>query len=670
MVLSEIIGLFLFVIIFFSAGGAVAGMVGWALSREDPGDVSSVESFENLVDEINTLIDTEGVFQSKDDVLMYLGERFILVGFENGQDSIPMFFGKESWFINDDNKEDLPRPNSCIGACLCLIKTIDGADDGANSENIEERYNLPGARCISFDSNVHFYSLNEYLFCDRDSRSHELRNMYNYKDTTLNGFSPLLFNYGYSNNVDFSALFRSANSVYETLDSNFGSYLGSLLSEEGPYYSHTVLGGMVPYSGRNDVEGYYAEHHILGARLLYLDKIDYGELKNSGDDVYILITLSENIVTGEEQEYIGNSYTNYLSFLGLDYDDASLTNPLTITNMIVDFRKIVFERLMPKSPVEYSSMIRSATNNDLKMYYFLDFYDWADNDLLFTDLERDDKVKELGSDALEDVKDAIQIRVDYCEGLPDSSKQACLLQYVDDCSVDHILDMNLCEEIMADPVLIKPEDLKIILAQWISEIDPAGELKRKINDAEALEENSYYEAYQAYMQIIDDNFKKTDGSYDLDAVRVSQLYFMASALELKQANYSVVARFFEDDKNIYQVNISNETKYMFIPEESKLAVSNIEDITLPLPFEEFASYDGILIDNIQNKKEGSRELIYLTMEVLIILDGKGCIQFTPEDFTFTDNSDQTLCQAEIIVDEPIISTVDPTAETSTGTTTE
>lgn len=671
MVLSEIIGLFLFVIVFFAAGSAVAGVVGWALSRENPEDVSSVESFENLVDEINSLIDSEGVYANEDDVLMYLGERFIIVGFDKGQNSIPMFFGKERWFTEDENKEDLPRPQSCVGACLCLIKTIDGADDGANSEDVEERYNLPGARCISFDDNVHFYSLNEYLFCDKDSwKFGQTRSTYTYKETTLNGFSPFLFNYGESRNIGFSSLFRGANSVYVTLDSNFGSYLGSLLSDDGPYYSYTVLGGKVPYSGRNDIQGEYADSHILGVRLLYIDKVDYGELKNSGDDVYILITLSENTVVGEEEPYIGNSYTNYLSFLGFDYDDASLKNPLTITNMIVDFRKIVFERLMPKSSVEYSNMIKNANNNDLKIYYFLDFYDWADNNLLFTDSERDDKIKELGSSTLENVKDAIQARIDYCETLPDSSKQICLLQYIDDCSVDHIPDINLCEEIMANPVEIKPEDLKTILVQWIGEIDPAGELKRKINDAKALEENSYNEAYQAYMQIINDNFKNSTGGYDLDAVRVSQLFFMASALELKQADYDVVARFFVDNKTLYQVNTSNETRYVFVSEESKLIVSNSEDITLPLTFEEFASYDGILLDNIQNKREGSKELIYLTMEVLTILDGKGCIQFTPEDFTFIDNSDQTLCQAVTIVDELPISTVGTTTETTTETITE
>ena len=666
MVLSEIIGLFLFVIVFFAAGSAVAGVVGWALSRENPEDVSSVESFENLVDEINSLIDSEGVYANEDDVLMYLGERFILVGFDKGQNSIPMFFGKERWFTEDENKEDLPRPQSCVGACLCLIKTIDGADDGANSEDVEERYNLPGARCVSFDDNVHFYSLNEYLFCDKDSwKFGQTRSTYTYKETTLNGFSPLLFNYGQSNNLDFSLLFRSANSVYEKLDSNFGSYLGSLLSEGGPYYSYTVLGGKVPYSGRNDIQGEYADSHILGARLLYVDKVDYGELKNSGDDVYILITLSENTVVGEEEPYIGNSYTNYLSFLGLDYDDATLTNPLTITNMIVDFRKIVFERLIPKSSVEYSSKIRSANHIDTKFFYYFDFYDWADNDLLFTDAERDDKVKELGIDALEHIRDALTAREKYCNQLPELSKQTCLLQYVDICDVSEIPDKYLCEELLVGSVPIKPSELKATLIQWISEIDPAGELKRKINDAEALEESSYGEAYQAYMQIINDNFKNSTGDYDLDAVRVSQLFFMASALELKQADYDLVARFFADDKTLYQINISNETRYMFVPEESKLIISNSEDITLPFTFEEFASYDGILIDNIQNKREGSKELIYLTMEVLTILDGKGCIQFTPEDFTFIDNSDQVLCQVTVIVDEPPTTTADSSTAVTT-----
>jgi len=579
--LSEIIGLFLFVIVFFAAGSAIAGLVDWGTSRVEVEDVSSIDSFDNLVDEINEVLNRDDIFTYEENIQFYLNYKFMIIGFDDS--SFELSLKGDKIIINK------PTIGECREHCLCLYK-FDG-----RWRKFEKTKEI--IKCAVFDADVNFYS----------PKSSEFESSTTYS-SVANFHNPMFYS---SKVVDVNEIFESMYGQNQVFD-----YTTGLMKDVEWYENDFVPFG---FSGRAAI-GADATKEDDGytSNVGYIDIIDMSRLRNSDNRKVVFISPM------------------------MRYEVANQT----VVDKNIILRTEHLPNIAHKPYQDYATRIIDTGRNDMKLYYFLEYYWWANNDLLFDSTRADENVRNLGATALEEVKFAVLDRIDYCSKLP--SNFSCVKEYIDDCNVDYMPNNETCNLVMKDPVQILPINLSKKLTDWMNKMDPSGELKRKIEEAKLLEANSYNEAYQEYLKIIDDEFTDANGTIDYAKLGNSKLFFMRSALELKNSNYTLVGRNFSNGENIYQINVSNESRYLFIPLLSKLIVSGAQDISKNITFDELASPDGVLIDNIQTKQEKSRELIYIALAALNIFDNEGCIVFTAQDFTFTESADAAACQSKFL----------------------
>ncbi len=584
--MSEIIGLFIFMVVFFAAGAAIAGVVGWVLSGENPEDTSSIGAFNNLADAIDLVLEDPGAYAYKERTTMYLGSKYLIVGFDGGSYT---FSAVDDGLTSDDIEDIvLYKPNTpeCENHCLCLYKYDDTDDWGEFDPNTEP------LECRYFDDDVYFYtnyildgSANSYVF-----GTSGIKNYVNKREDI--------------------------------------AYLGDLIDQivtnefEKPTFYKSQYYFQLIGSPPNNVDP-----DFIFLQDMFIDVFDSSKLKDTETRTFVYIL--------PYGEFLPDGDTQLWTRVERDEINARIRQ---------------FSKLRYKSWQEYSRLILSSERDADKMLYFLEYYQWADNDLLFDDNQLEDTVKSLGLDALEEVKDAVEKRILKCETYDVTSiKETCLKGYIDDCNTDSPThDVYACIELMLSTgeIAIKPQELFDKLDEWIAELDPEGEIRRQIEEIKQLEsDKKYYEAYDAYWPLIFNNYMTTEGKVDLDKIKASpDLIKMVGALEL-QADYennelSISARSYGDGENkkaIYEVETSKDETHLAIPSKEQVIINNqIDLLDLDSIVEASVLGGGVTFNDIE---QGSAQMenIYFTLKLLRILEGSWCIEFNYEDGSYEIN---------------------------------
>jgi hypothetical protein len=435
----ELVALAIFIIVLFAASVAVSRTFKSLIFVGDPGDTVILENFGNLVDEIEIMINSESVFESKKVPINikdapFSVKGYALVAFDKGVDTLNV--GYQVYTVRENPNSlsamdsfsyyALKRPESCgLTSCLCLYKPNNQARDKLVKEGqwfpstrqdfstfYDERFPI----CKTLPENVRFYSwskkVSTYKIVDNFLQSRSI----------FAGCSSDKMILGFPNLALLSS--QKVNSMFEVKKS-FSDLriIENYVSEQG--YANF----------------FEADSCHLNSFSLYIDKIDLGKIRDSGDDrvfIFLVPVYLQDKSTLESPEKFAN--LKYYSHSG----DIVKQKGVFGQYSHIDIRNIVLSPLKNKDPSSVSYLIHRA-DDFYKIYYFLDYVRWALNPMLFKNDEMLLKIGNLGLETLKDVRQILLKHVGECKG-----DKKCLRKHVDTCSGKDFSTMELkdCERQM------------------------------------------------------------------------------------------------------------------------------------------------------------------------------------------------------------------------------
>jgi len=531
--MTEILGVVIFMIVFLAASGAIAGVVKWAIGSQSPGDTSTIESFNNLVDQVEKLTQNGNNVGYKRNIPFYGSSDTFMASFESESTS---FFTR----AGTGTRINKPQEPECLNKCICIFRY----------EDQESTSSYKPLKCRKLDDNI---------------------KVYGWSDSFLESFS------GFSNvklisrnDINLSKVgFPSAIPDFTIPNWDGTQSIGSLYIE----YTWFVY---KPFRTSN----------------FYIDYIDLSKFKNINDDSLLV--------------FIEPMYGN--------------------GNTLLDDRENILSNLMSKSSTAYAEKITIAVRDYNALSAFFEYYQWADNDLLFDDTKLDDKIMELGIPAIERIRKAVNNRLIQCEGLREVYlRPACKEKYLDTCEQDFVGDVDECTGMMIDvDEKLQSEKLIIYLNSLLDEMDGPGKEDRLISDAQTLERNDLYgEAYFAYIDVLDEYYTVASDNIVYDYDKIAENYKLTSlipALKIKELNQSIdiEAKSFGVDDFLCFMSYNNSNNYTYIQTAWAFAKVNKGDL------DDFSSTDDVLTssNNIISVEEAqlgttSKDNIYLGWQLWI-----------------------------------------------------
>ncbi|MFT4304304.1 MAG: hypothetical protein ACMXYG_07090 [Candidatus Woesearchaeota archaeon] len=572
--MSELIGIFIFVIVFSAAALSIAGIVNWILNSNNPDETATIESFNNFADSIEQLLEQEGAYVYADDVLLFLDSKFLLVAFDEDDSKIEMWSDR-FFSINPSNSAYsteiiIPKPNNldCMENCLCLYR-----HDKTNNWGSFD-INKPPLVCRAFPNNVFFYTYSNF---PRD----------------LN-----LILYGFH-----SSQFRSLSFRRNNFD-----YVKDIIE-------------LLPYYGNDFLVSYDAFYFYISGSPVDNNARNFKFFQQ----MYIEIVNSSLIIDNEDRIFV-HIIPNYKS------DDFVLG---FIQDRYLNPRVDILSQLSHRSYHDYSNKILSSNRDSDKLMFFMDYYVWAHNKLLFDESLHEHNIKLLGVETLIDVQQAIERRLEKCDSsLTFNLIEECKEYYVDFCSSIDVSNPELCVRYLRLNLPILPSELNSKLLELIKELDPSGELDRQIFRARDHERNNrYFSAYSLYNDILLEYFTEESGEIDLIKVKENpRLLDIFPALELRQLykNDDLDLSYYSSDTiYVYEIyNSKSSFSSLIIENEDVIIIDSNKRLSDHSSYEEILNLEKTNFVHLTDLNTGilDKNKIYYSFELLEILIGKSCLQ--------------------------------------------
>jgi hypothetical protein len=602
---DEIPIVFIVVVMLLVATPAIGGVLYGLIGGESPDETSSKRTFQALVEDVNSIVNSPGVYDLKSNIPFYLSKDYAIAGFSKSEDSIQVFSSHSSGFSVKEGI--LKKPLSCAGkSCLCLIKM----------EDINNHLDSSKASCRTFDKNIIFYSMNEYLYANGE-----------FSIFSTFGHNPMLGNYGYNKDMPFSNVYQPDNSRYDI--SGFVK-LNYLKSKDSKYFANLLIAGTAPKevtylnaAGMSMASGLSV---ALGANTFYMDKLDLNNYVVKKDEIYLFIAPEKlKIVDGMFDKPPYSSFMTYLSGqLKMPTHKIAEDDDVYYDNDVVNFRKQALYHLAYRDATDVSDSISRSESPEETLYYFFDYLEWVDNKFVHTAPQRDSLVKQLTASALKKVMEALSRKETYCKEYYASTPfQDCMKVYFINCDIPQIKDKKKCLDV--NKLYSKTYPSEVLypqLIKWTAEVegkDPDIQLLLYYV-AEAEKANDYNKAYQLFLDFVKKKKVKSEEmpkelTVFKDALELSEAYAISEGYKSATEPIKKIGSFDVSGKSqeFSFVVIDDAHKYIYVP---KKALINIpEDNLLDYTYETKID-DANLLAFAKNNYQAAENSISLTSKSL------------------------------------------------------
>lgn len=698
---TELVSLILFGFLCVATAPAMTRFVGDVFYKEDSEDTDTISAFNNLVDEVNTILEDDNLYAKKEILPMYIGGEHAIAAFNKDESEIDIVY-VNAWDEEDigqigdsklipDWKRTLQRPPGCEDSCLCLLKRIPNDNSGWTASAdwdmpADKRYQITEpVKCEEFPENVRFYGSNIIYTAYYSPSSNPDAGL---TDERLDSEN-LMFNYNFGRQhkeLEFDPL----NDLEFWDEQNLPAQIHINWAHRIIYfYSYIFMTSHFPTRVNDDfirnlVGGYW---HSLTE--LYLDKVDYTKLgeDHAPDNAYVHV-------------FIGN----------------------TRLPDIINNRHEILKTLESKDPDRYRMQILGSSSDSNKFKSFLEYARWAVNPLIFDKFEAKQNIGDLGEEAINKVRQAVLNRKEECyyEYSDPRARAECMMRYVGDCDgygsqtydpQAYDDDYNDClrflkiddsvanyynaiyedyfdgisenlkyamGEDQADEVfsrveyyagefekpcqLFMPEIVLQVLNKAAVEL--SHEFEGKLLEAQLKEEAKlYFEAYNLYLDFVEDNrdqFYDENGIniYEIDTAYNGKLSTLKEALKLKYYFEDKGLKVYrkktdEDHGNMYYFDFK-EIDYrlqdmIFLYKTRQFGY--ITDVDLSDIDANYIDNDPILAKKSLSDLEQEKTYLYFAMQVLFSLESFECITVNRAKEIFYTTETVDSCNAILISED-------------------
>ena len=660
-ILTDVIIISLAIILILTLTVVAANLLGISFFGEyTAADTTTLQHFENLIDEVEHVLGSGGIYAQKN-VPFHMNKEFVILAFNSGQDFIKAQYRR----LEDANTLINPiflveRPDSCFGSCICLlrIKNKDLKSDSKITDILD--YDKP--KCRDFDPKIKFYSYYVDVVSYNSEGVHRTNVQGGYSaDISETRSQRRYSNYGLDQDpVLDGSLFPSivasqVSGYYDSGRTSDGDIQGmTTYTETGRYlksagYSDVLLTEAIPPKAKYDNDDKTDN--------IYLQKVDFSKVRNDDDSVHVFLVPIP----------AGSLYDFEMLGASGGFQQGEYT--------VFDLREKMFSPLANKEAPKYSRYIAGAIN-DYKIYHFLDYFYWTINPMLFEDFDTIVNLEVLGQKNLEIIRDLIGARMQSCATrLTDVEVEECLRVYSE---CDEIDDENVCdtlqrkrekphcdtfkgdysilfrqflnaddERIRADVIcdnLDEPQLLFDFLSLFISSRFNDDELDTVLYEIESLEKNGdFIGSYERFLNFLRSEGYDTPEKIDALFLKFPRLGYFKKAFDSgSYTNFEVGMRQVIDAGWVFYV-VSGEKKFLLVTPNNKgvpvvyelsgeIDLNNIEE-KKDLDDLDYSSKFGI--EPIYLLDQNDREKLYFATHFLVQMNLKGCITLAMEGLEYS-----------------------------------